>query len=267
METIIHFIRAAALGLIEGLTEFIPVSSTGHLILVGDLIDFSGPVANTFRVFIQPGAILAAVFLYKDRFIQLVHFQSKSGFAGINGCLLLGISTAPALLSGALAHSFIKQHLFTPLTVAIGLGVGGIGMLLVERFISPGEKSNLDDFTWREALTVGLFQCLALWPGMSRSASTMIGGMVSGVDRKTAAEYSFLVAVPVLFAASIYDLYKSLHLLHVSDIPIFITGFISSFIFASLAIQFVIRFLKSHTLRPFAWYRIVLSVILLMILR
>ncbi len=261
-------IRAILLGFVEGLTEFIPVSSTGHLILIGDLISFSGPVADTFRVFIQPGAILAAVFFYKERFFGLTDFTGKKGgFTGINGCLLLGISAAPALLFGALAHGFIKQHLFTPVTVAMGLIVGGVGMLLVERFLPTVKKSDIDGFTWKEALTVGLFQCLALWPGMSRSASTLIGGMIAGVDRKTSAEYSFLVAVPVLFAASVYDLYKSLHLLQAADIPIFIAGFISSFIFAGLAIRFVIQILKSHTLRPFAWYRIAIALLVFLRLR
>lgn len=257
------FYAALLLGFIEGLTEFIPVSSTGHLVLMSDLIDFNGPTAKAFQIFIQPGAILAAVILYRGRFIRLLSMKETRGFAGMNGCLLLGVSTIPALAAGWLAHGFIKQHLLTPLTVAIGLGIGGIGILAVERFLPKREPSNLDDMDWKGALTVGLFQCLALWPGVSRSAATIIGGMVAGVDRKTSAEYSFLAAVPVLFAASIYDLYKSFHLLTPLDIPVFITGFISAFIFGYLAIRFFIRMLGTYTLKPFAWYRIALSLLIL----
>ncbi|MGB3940393.1 MAG: undecaprenyl-diphosphate phosphatase [Candidatus Manganitrophaceae bacterium] len=260
------WLDAVVLGLVEGFTEFIPVSSTGHLIIAGHLLGFEGAKASTFEVFIQLGAILAVVALYKERFLHLFDFSQARAFSGLNGMVLLGLTTLPALVFGALAHKFIKEHLFNTTTVAIGLGVGGVGILLAERFLSKPERQGLDSLRPKDALLIGLFQCLALWPGVSRAGATILGGMIIGTERKTAAEYSFLAAVPVMFAATAYDLYKSLPLLQPSDIPFFSIGFIVSFIAAWLAVRTFIRLLARHTLIPFGWYRIAAAITLLLIL-
>jgi undecaprenyl-diphosphatase len=253
-----EFFKATILGIVEGLTEFIPVSSTGHLIVFGHLLNFEGPRAATFEVFIQLGAILAVVVLYRERFIQLFNFKRSDGFRGISGLKLLALTCIPAFILGFLGRDFIKTSLFSPATVAIGLGVGGIALILVERLLPKSRvtKNGLDTLTWREALVVGLFQCLALWPGMSRSASTIVGGMLSGVERKTATEYSFFAAVPIMVAATGYDLFKSLKHLETGDIPTFGIGLVVAFISALFAIKFFIQLLSKITLAPFGWYRI-----------
>ncbi len=256
-------VQAILLGLLEGLTEFIPVSSTGHLIVVGHLIEFKGAKAATFEVFIQLGAILAVVFFYKERFISLLSFEKSDRFSGLNGVRLLALTTFPALVIGAFAHSYIKTYLFNPMTVAFGLGVGGIIIIISERKLSVTKFNGIDELKYREAFLIGLFQCLAMWPGVSRSGATIVGGMLIGVERKTAAEYSFLAAVPVMCAATIYDLYKSRGILDFSDIPIFTIGFVVSFASAWFAVKYFIRLLGSYTLQPFGWYRIGLAMIII----
>jgi undecaprenyl-diphosphatase len=255
----IVWLSAVLLGLVEGVTEFIPVSSTGHLILAGQLLGWHGPRAATFEIFIQLGAILAVVWLYKERFLRLLTYRQRDGFAGMRGLCLLALTTLPALLFGALAHGYIKAHLFNALTVAIGLGVGGVAILSAERFLSRRGRDGLDALQWRDALVVGLFQCLALWPGVSRSAATIIGGMLAGIERRTATEYSFLAAVPVIFAAVAFDLLKSREFLYASDLPIFAVGFVVAFASAWVTVKFFIRLLGSYTLTPFGWYRIAVA--------
>jgi undecaprenyl-diphosphatase len=255
------------LGVVEGLTEFIPVSSTGHLILAGHLLGFEGEKAGTFEVFIQLGAILAVVLLYKERFYGLIPGEEKEGLAGMNGLKLLFLTTLPALVIGAATHGFIKSHLFNPTTVAIGLGVGGMAILLIERYLPKVKKRGVDSLGWQDALAIGFFQCLALWPGVSRSGATILGGMMIGVERKTAAEYSFLAAVPVMFAATAYDLYKSLAYLQASDMATFGIGFIVSFVTAWLSVKWFIGLLGRYTLKGFGWYRIVVAILILWLLR
>ncbi|MFQ5579357.1 MAG: undecaprenyl-diphosphate phosphatase [Nitrospiria bacterium] len=263
----VEFFQAFLLGIVEGLTEFIPVSSTGHLIVAGHLLGFEGPKAATFDVFIQLGAILAVVFLYSDRFFRLLSFKKERDFSGLNGLVLLALTTFPALLFGSLFHSFIKEHLFSPITVAVGLGVGGVVILLAEARLPRAKRFGVDALVWRDALAIGFFQCLAMWPGISRSASTIVGGMMIGIERKTAAEYSFLAAVPVMCAATIFDIYKSRAFLEVSDVPIFFTGFLVSFIAALFALRFFIRLLGRTTLKPFGWYRIGAAIVIFSIFR
>jgi undecaprenyl-diphosphatase len=190
----------------------------------------------------------------------------SAGFAGRRGIILLGLTTLPALVLGFVTHRFIKTYLFTPVTVALALGIGGVGILVVERFLPRIKKSGLDALNYRDAVVVGLFQCLALWPGMSRSASTIVGGMAIGIGRGTAAQYSFLAAVPIMFAATAFDLYKSLPILQGSDVPMFGIGFVVSFLAAWSAIKFFLRFLGSHTLKPFGWYRIIVALAVLWLL-
>ena len=257
---------AILIGILEGLTEFIPVSSTGHMIIAGHILGFTEPRADAFEVFIQLGAILAVVGLYWRRFIGLVPGKSSlssttvvSGFQGWRGMGLLALTTLPALIAGKLAHGYIKEHLFSPLTVAIGLALGGVGLILVEVFRPNPEKKDIDALGWREAFMIGCFQCLSLWPGMSRAGSTIIGGMLMKIDRKTTAEYSFLAAVPIMFAATGYDLYKSRDFLSASDAPLFALGFVVSLVSAWFAIRYFIKFLADHGLQGFGWYRIALA--------
>jgi undecaprenyl-diphosphatase len=185
-----------------------------------------------------------------------------AGFSGIRGLTLLFLTTLPALALGAVAHGTIKHYLFSPATVALALAVGAVGILLAERFRPQARVTDLDALGYGQAFLIGLFQCLAMWPGMSRSASTIIGGMLSGLDRKVAAEYSFLAAVPVMVAATSYDLYKAWGLLRASDFLFFAVGFIVSFIFAALAVKSFIAAVQRWSLAPYAWYRLAIAPII-----
>ncbi len=260
---------AIVMGIVEGLTEFIPVSSTGHLIVAGSLLGLQGEKAKSFEIFIQLGAILAVVAYYRRRFLGLADFRSpqEGRFAGARGCLMLALTTAPVLGAGFLFHDYLKAHLFGPPTVAWALGVGGVALLAVERWRPAPDTEGLDRIGWGQALGIGLFQCLALWPGVSRSAATIAGGMLGRLDRKTAAEYSFFAAVPALAAATAYDLYKVRGLLGTQDIPFFAVGFGISFGAAWLAVAGFLRLLQRWSLRPFAWYRILAAPIIYYFLR
>ena len=259
-------LSAVLLGVVEGLTEFLPVSSTGHMIVVGHLIDWQGPQAATFQIFIQSGAILAVVGLYRDRFRSLLR-RREDDFGGREGLLLLGMTTLPALVFGALAHGYIKQYLFNPVTVALGLGAGGIVILLVERLLTRPGREGLGTLRWPDALLIGFCQCLSLWPGVSRAAATIIGGRVAGLERRTATEYSFLAAVPVMFAAIGYDLLKSWHHLGIENLGVFAIGFVVAWLSARLAVQFFLRLLGNYTLAPFGWYRIAAAGVVLVLWR
>lgn len=251
------------LGIVEGLTEFIPVSSTGHLIVVGNLLGFMGQKASTFEVFIQLGAILSVAVLYHRRFFALIPrkgnpvFHSGSTLAGWPGVARISLATVPALAAGYLAHDVIKAYLFTPAAVAWALAVGGGGILLAERFVSGRAAAPLDRLTLLQALGVGLFQTLSLWPGTSRSAATIVGAMLLGLDRKAAVEFSFLIAVPVMLAATGYEILKLGGAFTSGEMAQLAVGFLVSFLVALLAIAAFVRLLGRWTLVPFAWYRIV----------
>lgn len=250
---------AAIMSVVEGLTEFLPVSSSGHLILCGELLGFTGAKASTFEVFIQLGAILAVVVLYWQRFLGLVAPRPYVRFAGARGLYLLILTSLPACVLGLLLHGYIKQYLFTPLTVLMALVVGAVCMILVERRKFRPVCMSLDDITPRMALGVGLFQCLALWPGFSRSAATIMGGMLLGAKRGTAAEFSFVAAVPIMVAATGYDLLKSWSLLSADDLGLFALGFVGSFVAALIAVKVFIALVGRMTLIPFAVYRLILA--------
>jgi undecaprenyl-diphosphatase len=256
---------AVVLGVVEGLTEFIPVSSTGHLILVGHLLGFVGEKAASFEVAIQLGAILSVVFLYWRRFIELIPTRSavRSGstLKGWSGLWRIALATIPALIVGFLARHTIKEQLFTPLAVTWALAVGGAAILLAERFVSQRRSYSLETLTAAQAFGVGLFQVLALWPGTSRAAATIVGGMLVGLERKGAAEFSFLIAVPIMFAASGYELVKMRSFFAAQDLVQFAVGFIVSFLVALIAVKAFVSFLSRWSLAPFAWYRITVAAI------
>lgn len=254
-----HWLSAIILGLVEGITEFLPISSTGHLILAGHLLDFTGPKADSFDIIIQLGAILAVAVMYRRRFLGLVAPQPGSRFSGMRGLYLLALTSFPAALLGLFAHKAIKAYLFGPVTVALALAAGAAAILAVESMPHKNRFKTLDDVTPGLALCVGLFQCLALWPGFSRSAATIMGGMICGAKRSLAAEYSFIAAVPIMIAATGYDFYKNAGLFSSADLAVLAIGFVVSFISAWLAIKTFILMLGKTTLRPFAWYRFVLA--------
>jgi undecaprenyl-diphosphatase len=261
---------AAIMGLVEGLTEFLPISSTGHLILADHLLRFEEAVgsdfAKTFEVVIQLGAILAVVAAFPGRFSTLLDFRRREGFAGLRGLWLLVLTTIPALIAGAALHGVIKRHLFATETVAIGLMAGAVWILAVEWRRPRARTTELDAIDWREALGIGLFQCIALWPGMSRAAATILGGMMLGVGRKTATQYSFFAAVPVMIAATVFELLKSYRELDFSHGSLIAIGFVVAFFSAWAAVKLLIRFVGNHTLTGFAWYRIALAAVVFAVL-
>jgi undecaprenyl-diphosphatase len=254
---------AIILGIVEGLTEFIPVSSTGHLILAGHFLGFVGDKAASFEVAIQLGAILSILALYPQRFLALIpRRSSREGFkrstlAGSPGLCRFAAAILPVLTVGFLARHAIKQYLFNPFTVTCALAVGGLMILLAEKFL-PGRRLNsLDNLTLAQALGIGLFQILSLWPGTSRSAATIVGGMLLGLDRKDAAEFSFLVAVPVMFIATGYEMSKIGMTFYGDELAIFAVGFVVAFVVALLSVKAFLHLLSRWSLRPFAWYRII----------
>jgi undecaprenyl-diphosphatase len=258
------YLYTIIMGIVEGITEFLPISSTGHLILTDHWLGFEKLIGgkdfnDSFLIIIQLGAILAIVAAYPRRFTGLLNFREKQGFSGLRGLMLLAITSIPAGLLGYFTHNFIKERLFSNITVAIALAVGAVAILLIEHFLPPQKKEGVDSITWKEALAIGFFQCFSLWPGMSRSASTILGGMISGLERKTATEYSFFAAVPIMIAATVFELRKSYHLLTQDRFTILALGFVVSFIFAWLAVKFFVSFLSRHTLVPFGWYRLALA--------
>ena len=256
---------AAILGIVEGLTEFLPVSSTGHLIIAGHLLGFMGEKAASFEVVIQLGAILAVVCLYWQRFTRLVPnrkrllIRERSALDGWSGLWRIALASFPALLVGYLARHTIKAHLFNPEAVTWALALGGAAILLVEHLKSRHVSNDIDRLMPWQAVGIGLFQILALWPGTSRAAATIIGGMLVGLDRKSAAEFSFLIAVPILVAASGYELLKMRDQLGVQDGLELGIGFTVSFLVALIAVKGFVRFLQRGKLTPFAWYRIIVA--------
>jgi len=259
----ILLLKAAAMGLVEGATEFIPVSSTGHLILASKWLGFDRyRGAETFEVFIQLGAILAVVWLYREKIFGVVRDAPHSPRAR-RLILNLLVAFLPAALVGFVARDWIKEYLFNTTVVAVALVVGGFVILAIERWHRPFHTETVDDIRPPSALAVGLAQLLSLVPGTSRSGATIMGGIAIGLSRVAATEFSFFLAIPVMFAASLYDLYKSLHLLTTADIPVFAVGFVVSFLSAVVVIRALLQFVANNTFVPFAWYRIVFGIGLL----
>jgi len=248
-----NLIDAFILGIVEGLTEFLPISSTGHLILAGDLINFDHPGRDVFYVAIQTGAMLAVVWEYRARF-----FRVDPGLWTNLACAF-----APAVVLGLAFGSFIKSHLFRPVPVALAFIVGGVIILLVDRGRRDAQIASTRDMTWLDALKVGFAQCFALIPGTSRSGATIIGGMLFGLSRPAATEFSFFLAVPTLVAAGLYDLWKNRGLLAVQDSAMWAVGLVVSFLSAFVVIRWLIRYVATHDFRWFAWYRIAFGLIVL----
>lgn len=248
------WVQAVILGLVEGLTEFLPISSTGHLIVVGDLIGFEDK-GEVFKIAIQLGAILAVLFEYRQRFtsvaVGMFHEPKAQRFV-IN----LLIAFLPAAVLGLLFIKTIKFYLFNPISVAAMLVIGGVLILWAEKRTHTIRVMDVDDMSPLDALKVGLAQTLALVPGTSRSGATIIGGLFVGLERKVAAEFSFFLAVPTMIAATCYDLYKHRELLGGADFPTFGIGFVVAFFSALLAVRTLVRYVSNHSFAVFGWYRI-----------
>jgi undecaprenyl-diphosphatase len=256
------YLKAIILGLVEGLTEFLPVSSTGHLILFGDLLKFHGSVASVFDIVIQMGAIAAVLIAYRERFVHVAtSFVTDKGSQRF--ILLLLVAFLPAAVIGAIFHQAIKDYLFNTQVVAIALIVGGVIMLAVDRMKITTRVEEVDNMSLMDAFKIGIFQCFAMVPGISRSGATIIGGMVGGLTKKASAEFSFFLAVPTLTAAALYDLYKNWHSISPDDWGLIAAGFLSSLVFGYLVIIAFIRIVVKVGFTPFAIYRIVLGAALL----
>lgn len=254
------------LAIIEGLTEFLPVSSTGHLIIANHLLSLSGEKVNALDIFIQSGAILAVFVFYPKRFLNLLNFNSTDGFSGKNGLIKIAIASFPALILGALLHGIIKERWFNPVSVACALIVGAVFLILAERYSRKDNLKKFEDITFKDCLIIGLTQSLSLWPGFSRAGASIIGGLLCGLERKLAAEFSFFLAVPIILAATAYDLLKSFKFLSFSDAPLFLFGAFLSFVVAAFSIRFFIKILENFSLSIFAIYRILLGLAVLLFL-
>lgn len=250
------------MGLVEGVTEFLPVSSTGHLILVGRWLGITGDRAAAFEIFIQLGAVLAVVWDFRRPLFSLARRVSSEPSAMR---LATGVSIAflPAAIAGLLFHKAIKEHLFFDGPVATALIVGGFLILAVEAMHRTTRTHSLEAVSWGQALAVGCAQLAALFPGFSRSAATILGGLLVGMSREVATEFSFYLAIPTLGAASVFALLKELPHLSASDIPLFVVGFLVSFLSAAVVIRSFLKFVRTRTFRPFAWYRIALGLVIL----
>lgn len=262
MDTLL-LIKAAIMGVVEGLTEFLPISSTGHLILAGSLLGFDDAKAKVFDIAIQTGAIFAVILVYwqkiRSTLVALPSSRQAQRFA-----LNVLIGFLPAVVLGLLFGKYIKAHLFTPTVVATTFILGGFIILWAEkRQVGHVRVQSVDEMTPLDALKVGLVQCLAMVPGTSRSGSTIIGGMLMGLSRQAATDFSFFLAIPTLIGAGVYSLYKERALLSMADIPLFAVGLIFSFISAWLCVRWLLRYIASNSFVPFAWYRIVFGIIVL----
>jgi undecaprenyl-diphosphatase len=265
---IVLLIKAAIMGVVEGLTEFLPISSTGHLILAGALLDFLEPAKRAvFEISIQTGAIFAVILVYwqkiRDTVVALPSQRKAQQFA-----LNVLIAFVPAVLLGLLFGKAIKAHLFTPWVVATTFIVGGFIILWAEKRQAQGGTAvritDTDDMTWKDALKVGLVQCLAMVPGTSRSGATIIGGMFLGLSRKAATDFSFFLAIPTLIGAGVYSLYKERALLSMADAPMFGVGLVFSFISAWVCVRWLLKFIATHSFVGFAYYRIAFGVVVLL---
>ena len=255
-------LHALILGIVEGLTEFLPVSSTGHLILAGDLLGFNDEKGKIFEVAIQSGAILAVCWQYRGRIFRVMGGLGHDPWAQ-RFAINLVVAFLPLAVLGLLFGKWLKAHLFNPVSVATAFIVGAFIILWAEKREHTVRIHSVDDLTWVDALKLGLVQALALIPGTSRSGATIIGGLFFGLSRKAAAEFSFFLAIPTLFAATAYDLYKHRDLLSADDLGMFGVGFAAAFVSAFIAVRALLRYIVQHDFTVFAWYRIAFGVAVL----
>nr|WP_283770143.1 undecaprenyl-diphosphate phosphatase [Variovorax sp. PCZ-1] len=256
-------IKAAIMGIVEGLTEFLPISSTGHLILAGSLLGFTDEKAKVFDIAIQTGAIFAVILVYWQKIrTTLVALPTEKQAQQFSLNVL--IAFVPAVVMGLLFGKAVKEHLFTPVVVASTFIIGGFIILWAEKRQQTAVRvQNVDDMSSMDAIKVGLVQCLALIPGTSRSGATIIGGMLLGLSRKAATDFSFFLAMPTLIGAGAYSLYKERALLSMADVPMFAVGLVFSFISAWLCVRWLLRYISTNNFVPFAWYRIVFGIVVL----
>jgi len=260
--SLVSSLQAVLLGGVEAATEFLPVSSTGHLIVLVDLLGFSGPPGRVFEVAIQLGAILAVCVLYASRFTDvLLTLGREQRSRNFVAAILVGV--LPAFVAGALLHDWIKAVLFSPLVVCISMVTGGVIMLLVDRGDRGVRFTAVEVMPLRTALAIGAMQCLALVPGVSRSGATILGALLLGADRRTAAEFSFFLAVPTMAGAVTWDLWHNRDTLALDGIVLIALGLVTAFLVSLLVVRWLIRFVSRHSFRPFAWYRIVVGSALL----
>ncbi len=259
-------VKIIIMGVVEGLTEFLPISSTGHLILAGSLLNFTGEKVKVFEIVIQAGAMLAVCWEYRERIAHVARNFYRDN-AARRFVINLIVAFLPAVVLGLLFGKIIKAHLFKPVPVALAFIVGAIIILIVERRqrLQPeGPRvDSVDDMTVLDAFKVGCAQCFALIPGTSRSGASIIGAMIFGLSRKAATEFSFFLAIPTLFGATIYSLYKERNLLSLADLPMFGLGALAAFVSAFLCVRWLLRYISTHDFTLFAWYRIVFGVIVL----
>jgi undecaprenyl-diphosphatase len=256
---------ALLLGVIEGLTEFLPISSTGHLIVVSSLVGFDGRRAEVFQIFIQLGAILAVVWEYRARLLRLAVDVPRD--AGARDFVLkLGVAFAPAVVVGLLLGDFLEEHLFRPGPVAAALVVGAILILVVEARPHRVTVHEAESVSWGQALGIGLAQCIALWPGFSRSAATILGGLTMGLDRRAATEFSFFLAIPTLSGATVYHLFRNYRWLEPGDVLWLALASAVAFVVALMSIRWLLRYVSTHSFRIFAWYRLALGGVILLVL-
>jgi undecaprenyl-diphosphatase len=254
--------KALVLGVVEGLTEFLPISSTGHLIIVGDLLAYNDEQSKVFKIVIQLAAILAVCWEYRERIACVAAgLNSDTKCRRFVGNILVGF--LPAMVLGVLFHSTIKAYLFNPLTVAGALVAGGLLILYIEKRVYHPRFETADDISWREALKVGFAQSLAMFPGVSRAGATIMGGIIFGLSRRAATEFSFFLAIPTMLAATVYDVFRNWNLLRAEDLPVFAVGFGASFVAAMVAVKALLRYVSGHSFVPFAWYRIVFGMLVL----
>lgn len=257
-------LKAIIMAIVEGLTEFIPVSSTGHMILVGDLINFKGTFAKLFEIVIQLGAILAVVVIYWDKLYNSVKGIFSPDLKGLRFWINIVVAAIPATILGFLFDNFIDEKLFNSFTVALALVVGGILMIIIEnKYRKKNKTRSVDNIRLRQSLLVGIFQCLALWPGMSRSASTIMGGWIAGFSSVVAAEFSFFLAIPMMVGASGLKIIKTGLVMTSVQFIALVVGFVVAFIVSLIVIEKFIKFLQRKPMRIFAIYRILVGVILL----
>jgi undecaprenyl-diphosphatase len=256
---------ALLLGIVEGLTEFLPVSSTGHLIVTSDLLEFGGKRKEVFSIFIQLGAILAVVWEYRERLFRVVREAPRRAGAR-RFVVALGVAFLPAAILGLLVHDYISEHLFSTATVGWALIGGALLIFLVEALPLQVRTRRAEAVGWSQAALIGVAQCLALWPGFSRSAATILGGLSVGLDRRSATEFSFFLAIPTMFAATFYDLIKNYRWLEPGDGAWLAFSFVISFFVGWASVRWLLHFVSTHTFRIFAWYRLAFGLVILLFL-